>query len=284
MASMASITYLCKLYGIRPDQRSGQNFLIDQSALNAVVRASDLKSDDIVLEIGPGFGTLTAELAKSAKKVLAVEMDRRFIPALVKLANVYKSVSVHEGDIFRIWPTLTHELGDRQYKIVANLPYNITSLVLRNFLEKAPRPARMVVMVQEEVAERVTAKPGEFSLLTLAVQIYGKPELIATVSRKCFWPEPKVDSAVLSISRIGSDPAGVIKELGKEGTEKLWQLARIGFSSRRKQLHNNLAAGLRLPDTNIRKSIENAGFDPMIRAQELGVKDWVKITKELLRI
>jgi 16S rRNA (adenine1518-N6/adenine1519-N6)-dimethyltransferase len=277
LASISAISFLCNQYRIRPDKRSGQNFLVDEAALQAVVRAANISSDDTILEIGPGFGTLTVELAKHARRVVAVEMDRRFMPALNKLASVNNKITAHEGDVFKIWPKISGKFADRRYKLVSNLPYNITSLVIRHFLEQLPRPSCMVVMVQEEVAKRVMAKPGAFSLLTLAVQLYGVPEIIRPVARKCFWPEPDVDSAVLKIGAIGTDAAGILGQLGADGLKRLWQIARIGFSSRRKQLHNNIASGLRLPDQTVRKTLENIGYNPKIRAQELSVNDWVKI-------
>ena len=279
LANIPAITFLCEQYRIRPDKRSGQNFLVDEQALRAVVDAADLSSDDVVVEIGPGFGTLTTELAKRAARVVAIEMDRRLILPLKKLAKIQPNITILEGDVFKIWPGISREIPDGKYKLVSNLPYNITSLVLRRFLEEMPRPSRMVVMVQQEVAERVTAQPGHFSLLTLAVQLYASPEIIMPVGRKCFWPEPDVDSAVLKIGNIGSDADGILKKLGPDGLKRFWQIARIGFAARRKQLHNNIASGLRLPDQEVRKKLEKYGLKPMVRAQELSVLDWAELAK-----
>ncbi|MFH1207190.1 MAG: 16S rRNA (adenine(1518)-N(6)/adenine(1519)-N(6))-dimethyltransferase RsmA [Patescibacteria group bacterium] len=279
LASLEAVTFLCNQYNVRPDKRSGQNFLIDEAVLHAVAEAADLSSEDIILEIGPGFGVLTTELAKHAKQVAAVEMDQRLIPALKKIARAHNNIFIHEGDIFKAWPRMAREFPDQKYKLISNLPYNITSLVLRLFLEQRPRPSCMVVMVQQEVAERVTAKPGGFSLLTLAVQLYGEPNIVAPVNRKCFWPEPDVDSAILKIDHIGEDADGVLKKLGPDGLPKLWQIAKIGFSARRKQLHNNIASGLRLPDQKVREILENNGLNPRARAQELSVVDWVGLAR-----
>ncbi|MFA5052121.1 MAG: 16S rRNA (adenine(1518)-N(6)/adenine(1519)-N(6))-dimethyltransferase RsmA [Patescibacteria group bacterium] len=279
LASIETVQHLCKQYNLRPDRRSGQNFLICPEALDRMVRAAAIAPGDTVLEIGPGFGVLTVELASHARRVIAVEADRRFIPALRKLGAVHPNLQASQGDIFKAWPTIAKEMKDLRYRLVANLPYNITSLVLRNFLENRPRPSSLTVMVQKEVAERVVAKPGSFSLLALAVQLYGQPELVEKVDRKCFWPEPAVDSAILQVRNIGQDPHGYAAKLGPDGITLLFRIARICFSARRKQLHNNLAAGFYWNDEKSRDFLKNSGISPLSRAQELGVGDWVRLAE-----
>lgn len=277
LSSLTVIKLLCKKYGIRPSKEFGQNFLIDREVLETMVAAADLKKDDVILEIGPGFGVLTTELVKRASRVVAVEADRKMANVLREIMVDFKNVEIAEGDIlkFQVPSSKFQEYG---YKIVANLPYQITSAVFRKFLSEEPRPNEITVMVQKEVAERICAPAGEMSLLSLSVQFYGQPEIVAIVPRRAFWPEPEVDSAILKISNI----QGIFAKNEKEiSPEKFFRLAKIGFSARRKQLQNNLAGGLRLSNKKIKEVLVNLGFDERARAQDLSVDNWVKLVQAL---
>lgn len=265
------IKNFCKKYGVRPSKEFGQNFLIDNEVLEEMVRVADLKKDDIVLEIGPGFGVLTSELVKRVKQVTAIEADRKIVKAPGEILANPKNLEIREGNILKI-QILDLGFLNYKYKIVANLPYQITSAVFRKFLSEEPRPSEITVMVQKEVAERICAGAGEMSLLSLSVQFYGQPEIMAIVPRRAFWPEPEVDSAILKISNIQE-----VYEKHKEeiDPEKFFRLAKIGFSSRRKQLQNNLAGGLRLSNKKVRDILVKSGFDEKVRAQNLTVEDWI---------
>jgi 16S rRNA (adenine1518-N6/adenine1519-N6)-dimethyltransferase len=299
LTNLATIKSLCKKYGIRPSKEFGQNFLIDGEVLETMVQAADLKKDDIVLEIGPGFGVLTAELARRVGRVVAVEADRRLVEALREILAECKNVEIIQEDIlkFPISPASTSpsasrgEAGNFQnygYKIVSNLPYQITSAVFRKFLENEPRPSEITVMVQKEVADRICAGPrlrqgyggrrGEMSLLSLSVQFYGQPEIVATVPRRAFWPEPEVDSAILKIFNIQEVSEKNKKEISPEN---FFRLAKIGFSARRKQLQNNLAGGLRLSNKTVQDILVKLGFDQRIRAQDLSIEDWIRLINNL---
>lgn len=268
---MDVIKNFCKKYGVRPSREYGQNFLIDREVLETMVQAADLKNNDIVLEIGPGFGVLTIELAGQVKKVLAVESDRRLANALREITADFKNVEIVEENILKL-PITNYRLPN--YKIVANLPYQITSAVFRKFLSEDPRPSEITVMVQREVAERICAKAGEMSLLSLSVQFYGQPEIVDIVPGRAFWPEPEVDSAILKISNIQDIYEKNRKEIAPE---KFFRLAKIGFSSRRKQLQNNLAGGLRLKNEEVQNILVKSGFDKRVRAQDLTVEDWIRL-------
>jgi len=272
------IKNFCKKYGVRPSKEFGQNFLIDREVLEEMVRTADLGKDDIVLEIGPGFGVLTEELIGRVKKVVTVETDRKMAKILGEILDAPKNLEIVENDILKI---ANYELGvkDYKYKIVANLPYQITSAVFRKFLSEEPRPSELTVMVQKEVAERICATAGEMSLLSLSVQFYGQPEIVAVVPRSAFWPEPEVDSAILKIFNIKE-----VCEKNKEkiDPEKFFRLTKIGFSARRKQLQNNLAGGLRLPNKTVQDILAKNGFNPKIRAQDLSVDDWIRLINNLL--
>jgi len=283
---------LCGLYGINPNRSKGQNFLIDDDIYRKIVKTSDLKKDDVVLEVGPGLGFLTEKLAKKAKEVIAVELDDG-------LANILKTRMAEQGirnveiinsDILKI-PNSKFQIpnkfnpaimGGTKFKIVANLPYNITSIFLRKFLSGDDRvrtthssrhdrlkPEFMILMLQKEVAERITACPPKMSLLAVSVQFYSKPEIIEYVDKKNFWPKPAVDSAIVKIVGAGQCPV--------QNEKKFFQLVKLGFSARRKMLKNNLAAGLMVAQKEVEERIKIAGFNPKVRAQELSLKDWTKI-------
>lgn len=285
--SVKTIKSLCQKYHFWPRRQSGQNFLISKGILDKIISVSDLKHDDIVLEIGAGFGTLTFALAEKVKKVIAVELDKRLVKVLKNLMIVQnvENVQVVQGDVIELRTTNQElrTLEDLNYKLISNLPYNITSLVLRNFLEKKPRPSEMVMLVQKEVAERVCALPGKMSLLSVACQFFGKPEIKSYISKKNFWPRPEVDSAILKITVKRDSDIYQNVELAGIDQKKFFNVVRHGFSAKRKQLHNNLSAGLKIDHKKIKDILKECGLDPKIRAQDLSVEDWVKISKKLIK-
>ena len=277
LTSPQTIKSLCKKYNIRPQKLRGQNFLTDREVLEEMSAAANLLENDTVLEVGPGFGVLTSELVKLSGKVVAVEADNKLAAALRETMAGYKNLEIIEGDILKVTHSLLF-IKDYKYKVVANLPYQITSAVLRKFLETEPRPKEIVVMVQKEVAERICAKPGEMSLLAVSVQFFGRPEIIGIVPRTSFWPVPEVDSAILRIKEIKDESEINLREIN---SEKFFKVVKIGFSARRKQLHNNLSGGLGVSDKRIKEILVNLGFDERARAQDLGIGDWIKLVKSL---
>ncbi|MDD5290526.1 MAG: 16S rRNA (adenine(1518)-N(6)/adenine(1519)-N(6))-dimethyltransferase RsmA [Patescibacteria group bacterium] len=266
---------LCQLYEIKPARSRGQNFLIKEEVYEKIVKAADLKADDIVLEIGSGLGFLTTRLAKIVKKVVAVELDDKLAEVLQTglMSQGIKNVEVVNGDIlkFRI-----SDFGFRIYKVVANLPYNITSIFLRKFLSAENKPEMMVLMLQKEVAERIVARPPKMSLLAVSVQFYSRPEIIDIVPANCFWPQPEVDSAIIKLAVETNGRSSVQNE------EKFFRMVKIGFSAKRKMLKNNLGAGFHITSAEAEKKVKEAGFNPKIRAQELLVEDWVKLFGEFI--
>jgi len=267
---------LCRLYDIKPVRSKGQNFLIEEKIYDDIVAAADLKPEDIVLEVGPGLGFLTAKLAVKAKKVIAVELDDKLAEVLKTglAAKGVENVEVVNSDVLKI--SLAPLLKGGDYKIVANLPYNITSIFLRKFLsETENKPKFMVLMLQKEVAERITAKPGKISLLSVSVQFYAKPEIAQIVKRENFWPEPEVDSAIVKIT-----PLTPLLKGGINMERKFFQLVKFGFSARRKMLKNNLAAGFKISQSGAEDKIIRAGFNSKVRAQELSVNNWFKLFDE----
>ena len=189
---------LLKKYGARPSRRFGQNFLTDKGAVGKIIEAAELKKEDTVLEIGPGTGTLTQELAKRVKRVLAVEKDREMTKVLKETLKAFKNVEIFQGNIlnFKNWGLKIKD----SYKVVANLPFYITSPVIRHFLEAVEmKPQRMVLVVQKEVGQRICARPPKMSILAVSVQIYAEAKIISYVTKRNFWPQPKVDAAIISI-------------------------------------------------------------------------------------
>lgn len=269
---------------LRPSRGMGQNFLIDGVALARIVAAAELTSADMVVEVGPGLGVLTWELARVAGQVVAVELDRRLAERLqAELAN-HGHVSVVQSDVLRLPPAAILAAADpaaatRPYKVVANLPYAITSAVLRHFLSDSTRPALMVVLVQREVAERICARAGDYSVLAHAVQIYAEPAIVARVPAASFFPAPEVESAVLRL-RMRPHPAAA-------DPEGLLRLIKAGFLHARKQLGNGLpgglaAMGMKIDKAQVLAALTAAAVDPSRRAETLLLEEWAAIRQALL--
>ena len=270
-----SVRALLRAYDLQPRKHLGQNFLVDPAALDRIVTAADLSAGDVVVEVGAGLGTLTRPLAEAAGQVLAVELDDRLVETLhTQLADL-SNVEIIHGDILSIAGFDLPHLG---FKVVANLPYYITSAVIRRFLEEKPRPRLMVLTLQREVAQRIVARPGQMSLLAVSVQLYGQPRLVARISREAFYPQPTVDSAVV---RIDVDEQLTV-ELA-EGIEEalLFRVAKAGFAQKRKTLRNSLSAGLGLPRDRVEAALHEAGVDSRRRAQTLSLREWAGVTASL---
>lgn len=262
-------------YKIRPSKGLGQNFLIDKAALRKIISAAEIEQNDIILEIGPGLGILTQELASRTKKVIAVEKDPKMVEILKETLKDCKNVEIINADILKIencklirnW-----KLKIGNYKVVANLPYYITSPVIRKFLESKNHPKLMVLMIQKEVAQRICDKPPHMSLLAVSVQFYAKPEIISYISKKSFWPQPKVDSAIIKISQTHIS-------LPQTNINLFFKIVKTGFSQPRKQLANNLSKVLKLNKEKIRVWLSQNKINPKQRAETLSIKDWKSLTK-----
>lgn len=259
---------------VRPSKRMGQNFLTDEAVVGRIAQVAGLRLGGRVLEVGPGLGILTRSLLDAVGErghVTVVELDRRLAAHLREAYAANPALRVVEGDILR--QSLRSLVpDDGAYAVVANLPYNITSAVLRYFLEDARRPASMVVMVQDEVARRIVAQPPEMSILAVAVQFYGEPEVAFTVDRAAFTPRPRVDSAVVRIE------VRRVLPLSGEQVAHFFTLVRAGFAQRRKQILNSLAARLPVSKDVLASALTRAGIDPTSRAEALSVGDWVRLS------
>lgn len=251
----------------------GQNFLKDKSVVDKITQSAKLKPDDFVIEIGPGKGILTEELAKNAGKVLAIEIDKKLLLLLKEKFKNQKNVEIINANILKI--NLATLLGSSipEYKVIANIPYYITSPIIRLFLEAEFPPQEMILMVQKEVAERIAAKPGQMSILAVSVQYYADTEILFEVNRDSFDPVPEVDSAVIKITRNKEREVG-----SKLETENFFRIVRAGFSSKRKTLINNLANGLHLNKNEVAEKLKTVSLSGTARAQELSVEDWKKLS------
>jgi 16S rRNA (adenine1518-N6/adenine1519-N6)-dimethyltransferase len=261
--------YLLKKYGLRPHKGLGQNFLEDPIALEKIVSAAEIQPTDTVLEIGPGLGSLTRYLAASAKEVVAVELDQHLLPPLKAVLAPYSNVRLIHGDILKLSPN--DLIQEQNYIVAANIPYYITSALIRHLLESASKPRRIVLTIQKEVAKRICEKPGDLSLLALSVQVYGKPHIVAHIPASAFFPAPSVDSAVLSIE-IYPTPLIPNKLLNT-----FFKLTTAGFSQKRKTLRNSLSSGLHISTADAADLLSRAGIDPMRRAETLSIEEWQRL-------
>ena len=261
-------------FGLRAEKSLGQNFLQDPFALETIASAAEIQPTDTVLEIGPGLGSLTRYLAVSAREVIAVELDVKMLAPLKAVIAPYKNVGVVHGDILKLSPQ--ELITEKDYLVVANIPYYITSAVIRHLLESENKPRRIVLTIQKEVAERICAKPGNMSLLALSVQVYGKPRIAARIPSGAFFPVPKVDSAVLCVDIYPSP------QIPNELIKSFFKLIKAGFAQKRKTLRNSLSSGLHISTTEAADLLTHAGIDPMRRAETLSIEEWEKLCKLIL--
>lgn len=270
-----SVPALLRAHGLRPRKRLGQSFLLDPAALSRIAEAADLSAQDAVVEVGAGVGNLTRLLAAQAGKVVAVELDDRLVDILRQQLASLPNVQVVHGDILQ---ASDFGFGDLGYKVVGNLPYYITSAILRHFLEDPPRPQLLVVTVQREVAERIVAQPGDMSLLAVSVQFYGQPRILARIPAGAFYPSPEVDSAIVRIDVHKAPPVdlgGVVSEAS------FFRVVRAGFSQKRKALRNSLGGGLRLAPAVVEEALQDVGVDPRRRAETLSLQEWASVVCRL---
>lgn len=262
---------LLRQFGLRPQKSLGQNFLADHNALLKIVRDSGVQSSDRVLEIGAGLGSLTRLLAESAKSVTAIEIDEHLFPALQEVTAPFSNIYLVKGDILAIPPeTLFQEDG---YLVIANIPYYITSAVIRHLLEAKVRPARLVLTMQKEVAERIVNRDEKMSLLSLSVLVYGIPRISSQIPAQCFYPPPKVDSSVLEVELYETPP------LTSEETDQLFNLAHAAFNQKRKMLRSSLRPLLGGDPDAVNSTLDQAGIDPGARPENLTLADWIRLVK-----
>lgn len=271
---MIKIKEICQQIGLVPTKSKGQNFLVNDKVIEKIIEAADLKSDDVVLEIGPGLGILTEALAKKVKKVIAIELDKKLVAYLKEKFVQQKNIEIIQGDILspevNLYIRKKLVIGSG-YKLVANLPYQITGAVLRKFLSEEPKPKLMVLMLQKEVIERVLDKNKKSAIISLVVKLYGQPKMVGFVSKNNFWPKPKVDSAILKIDLYKKNKF----ELDPEEEQNFIKVIKTGFAHPRKQVASNLSKIWSRPMVEL--ALVQAGKIAIDRAEDIKIEDWYTI-------
>ncbi|MFC2056109.1 16S rRNA (adenine(1518)-N(6)/adenine(1519)-N(6))-dimethyltransferase RsmA [Chloroflexota bacterium] len=273
---LAQTQRLLRHSGLRARKGLAQHFLVDEEVLGLIISAAQLTPEDVVIEVGPGLGVLTRELARQAGSVVAIELDDKLAVILKQTMPSFKNLTIVNEDVLKVDPAalikeLKTGLPPENYKLVANLPYYITSPALRHFLEAQIKPQNMVVMVQKEVAEEIVAKPGRMSLLSVSVQLYSEPTIVSYVPAQCFYPVPEVDSAILRVLPY-SQP--IIKVSDRKS---FFTLVRAGFSAARKQIANSLSQGLLSSKAEALSLLERAEIAPQRRAETLTIEEWAHL-------
>lgn len=267
LTSPTTIKNILSKYDTKPSKGLGQNFLIDKNVLRKIIEASDIKSSDTILEVGPGIGTLTQELAEKAERIIAVEKSKTMIEILKETVKDYKNIEVIDEDILKFESEITN------YKLIANIPYYLTSPLIRKFLETNNPPEFMVLMLQKEVAQRICAKPSDMSLLAVSVQFYAEAKIISYVSKNCFWPAPKIDSAIIKITPL------IDKNKKQIDIDLFFKVVKAGFSQPRKQLGNNLSKILKIERKKIDEWLLKNNLKSNQRAETLSTEDWKKLSE-----
>jgi 16S rRNA (adenine1518-N6/adenine1519-N6)-dimethyltransferase len=251
---------------VKPIKHLGQNFLIDKTIISKLIKGAKLLKTDTVLEIGPGMGILTQEIAKRAKEVIAVEKDGRMCKLLKERLRDFKNIEIINQDILKFQAKI------RNYKIISNLPFYITAPVIRKFLEAKNSPQEMVLIIQKEVAQRICAQPPKMSILAVSVQFYANVKILSYVSKKSFYPQPKVDSAIIEI---------IPEKKYKISVDKFFKVVKAGFSQPRKQLANNLSKQLKINKKELGSLLLDKGIKPSQRAETLTINNWIDLSKML---
>ena len=277
LTSPTEIKIILSKYGFRFSKSLGQNFLVDNNTVLKIIEKADIKNTDNVLEIGPGIGTLTREIAKNSKKVVSIEVDETLKPILKETISEFENAKIIYSDILKLdLKTVTKEnFGDEKYKVIANLPYYITTPILEFLLKSKTNIDDITVMVQKEVAERMTANPGSKSYGSLSVYIkyFGDAKKVLQVPKTVFIPRPDVDSAVVKIS---------INEKYQEiESEELEKVLRAGFGKRRKTILNSFSSGLNIEKEEMEKILEKLELQKNLRAENLSIEDFIKVAKEI---
>lgn len=282
LTSVKAVKEILAEYQVRPRHGLGQNFLVDSYAIDKLLTATQLGKEDTVLEIGPGIGTLTQKLAQLAKRVIAIEKDQRMTEVLKQTLSGYTNIEVIHGDALKADYTKYLALRDlakrdklptTNYKLVANLPYYITAPVIRKFLETEQKPSSLTLIVQKEVAQRICAKSPKMSILAVSVQVYAIPKVISYIKKNSFWPQPRVDAAILQITPF---PTSYTQDF-----PKFFTVVKAGFKQPRKQLVNNLSKELDITRAKAEQWLLANHIQPTQRAETLSVQDWLNLANTL---
>jgi len=259
-----------KILGVEPKKKFGQNFLIDEKALDMIINTADVEKGENVIEVGPGTGILTQRLIETGANITSIEIDWNLAEFLRNKFERKDNFELIEIDALKFDPP------EKEYKLIANIPYYITSPLISHFLESENKPKKIVLLIQKEVAQKIAAKEGKLNVLAIHVQTFGKPRIVEIVHKEAFYPAPKVDSAILEIE-IFDEPLVSESEI-----KDLFKIVHAGFMHKRKTMHNALIRGMQLSGEDADKLLEKCGIDPDLRPQHLSIQDWYKILKNNL--
>ncbi len=274
LTSVKTIREVLSEYQAKPSRGLGQNFLVDTHAIDKLLAAAQLTQEDTVLEIGPGIGTLTQKLAQRAKRVVTIEKDKKMVEILKETLSDCLNVEIVHGDALKTDYT-KYDIQDTRYKVVANLPYYITAPIIRKLLEEESKPASLTLIVQKEVAQRICTKPPKMSILAVSVQVYATPKIVSYIKRNSFWPQPRVDAAILQITPL---PQSYTQDF-----PKFFTVVKAGFKQPRKQLVNNLSQGLNLTRKKTEQWLLANTIQPARRAETLTIQDWINLAQKSLK-
>jgi 16S rRNA (adenine1518-N6/adenine1519-N6)-dimethyltransferase len=261
---------MLEAFGINPKKSLGQNFMHDPNTIEKIAVTAEIMPDDTVIEVGPGTGELTERLSQSARHVMAIEVDERLQPLLEERFANHKNVYFVFGDVLKT--NIAQLVGAKDYLLVANVPYYITTAILEHVLSAPHRPQRIVITMQYEVAQRICAEPGDMSLLAVSVQYYGKPQIVGKLNPAVFWPRPGVDSAILRVDCYEQPIVDAPND------ELFFRVVKAGFSQKRKQLRNSLAGGLQVKNSVAGEYLDAAGIDSTRRAETLTLEEWARLS------
>ncbi|MBU1445904.1 ribosomal RNA small subunit methyltransferase A [Patescibacteria group bacterium] len=270
---LSEIKELLEKYKLSPTKSLGQNFLMDENILDKIVESAEVNVKDYVIEVGPGLGVLTRKLSERARKVTAIELDNGLIPLLQNELSDCKNLKIIHMDALKFTPP------DEPYKVVANIPYYITSPLISHFLRAKSRPSKMVLLMQKEVAEKICAKKNQLNVLAIHVQVFGEPKIAARVSKGCFYPKPKIESAILEIEMFEQP---LVKNTLKD-LDHFFKIVHAGFSHKRKTLLNSIQRGMVIDSSEVKAALLAAKIDPSERAQHLTIEDWGKLAKNIFK-
>jgi len=276
---------LLKKHGAKPEKYLGQHFILSKKALAQMVTAAEIKKNDTIVEIGPGLGTLTQELAKTGTKIIAIEKDPAMIAILKETLADYKNIKIIQADARQMIDSGNQSDWDKKYKIVANLPYSVATFLIRQWLDPPPsprlrraRPELMVLMIQKEVAQRIAAKPPHMNLLAVSTQFLATAKVVDYVPAEAFWPQPKVDSAIIKIVPRVFNISGASFASDRK---QMMQIVKAGFSQPRKQLIGNLAKKLNAPREKLIEIFKDLNISEQVRAENLSLEQWIKLSLKL---
>ncbi len=268
LTNTKTVKKILEEFDTRPIKNLGQNFLINEGYLKKIT--SLIKKNETIIEIGPGIGTLTKEISKISKKIIAIEKDKKMVEIMKETLKDYDNIEIIHKDALKE----IENISLINYTVVSNLPYYIATAIIRRFLELKNKPQEMILTIQKELAQRICSNPPNMSILSVSVQFYGKPKIISSIPKNCFWPQPRVDSSIIKVTPYNNQYSNSFSNL-------FFKVVKSGFSKPRAQLLNNLSKKLKLEKEEIKNLLISININPKQRAETLTIEDWINLAKKL---